>query len=102
MRAIVIAFAAAAILLGHAEAAEHRVTIEDGAFSPSALSVARGDEVVFVNAVECPHAVTATDGSFATGRIDPGTTARILVPAVETVDFASDRNPSMRGRIETD
>ncbi|MEM8575746.1 MAG: copper-binding protein [Pseudomonadota bacterium] len=102
MRAIVIALAAVAVLFGRTEAAEHRVTIEGGVFSPLEVSVSRGDEVVFVNADGCTHTVTATDGSFATGWIEAGATARILVPAFETVDFVSDRYPSMRGRIETD
>ncbi|MEM7642215.1 MAG: cupredoxin domain-containing protein [Pseudomonadota bacterium] len=83
-------------------AEEHHVIIQDTAFLPKTLSVARGDTIVFANAGRSPHTATAVDDSFDTGRIGTGQTVAIAVPAAGSIDFICAYHPSMRGRIETD
>jgi hypothetical protein len=50
------------------------VTIEarDNAFAPQTRSVAPGDRITWRNSGAVPHEVTATNGAFASGNIDPG------------------------------
>jgi plastocyanin len=64
-----------------AMAASYQVTIQGFAFSPASFEVNAGDTIVFVNADNAPHTATADDGAFDTGRIDPGQSAEVTVPA---------------------
>lgn len=64
-----------------AQAATYQVTIKGFAYDPAAFKVSAGDTIVFVNADNAPHTATAEDGSFDTGRIDPGQSARVTIPA---------------------
>ena len=49
----------------------HTVTIDASSFSPSTLSIAPGDSVIWVNKDLIPH--TATSASKKTGAFDSGT-----------------------------
>src|SRR5215218_4904007 len=48
------------------------VSVVDFAFEPGTLSVPAGATVTWTNAGSRPHTVTADDGSFDSGRLDPG------------------------------
>ena len=50
----------------------NRVKVVDFAFDPAALTVPAGATVTWTNAGNRPHTVTADDGSFDSGRLDPG------------------------------
>ena len=48
------------------------VSAYDGYFDPADITVPSGTTVVWTNMGEKPHSVTAHDGSFASGLLDPG------------------------------
>jgi plastocyanin len=48
------------------------VSAYDGYFDPADITVPSGTTVVWTNMGEKPHSVTAHDGSFASGMLDPG------------------------------
>lgn len=65
----IIAFGALILAAGGASAADHTVTIKGFAFEPSALTIAAGDTVTFINMDNAPHTATHGDGAFDTGRL---------------------------------
>ena len=48
------------------------VAAYDGYFDPADITVPSGTTVVWTNMGEMPHSVTAHDGSFASGLLNPG------------------------------
>ncbi|GAA1943153.1 cupredoxin domain-containing protein [Kitasatospora viridis] len=58
-----------------------RITIKNFLFAPAALTVHPGDRVTVVNEDSTAHTATATDKSFDTGDIAPGTSATFTAPA---------------------
>jgi len=75
VRTCVPAFAvlALALLLGAAGAAkEHKVAIKDLKYNPKELKIKKGDTVVWTNADERDHTVTADDGSFKSPNLGDG------------------------------
>jgi plastocyanin len=93
----------AAVPLGlaaqRAAAATHNVTIQGFAFSPSQLSIAAGDTVVFTNQDGAPHTATAKDGAFDTGRLNSGESKSITVASSGTFDYVCKFHPKMTGQI---
>ena len=51
-----------------------RVTIQNNAFTPSEVTVMVGGSILWVNSDEIVHTVTADDGSFDSGDLQPGGT----------------------------
>ena len=51
-----------------------RVTIQNSAFTPSEVTVMVSGSILWVNSDETVHTVTADDGSFDSGDIQPGAT----------------------------
>lgn len=51
-----------------------RVTIQNSAFTPSEVTVMTGGSILWVNSDETVHTVTADDGSFDSGDLEPGAT----------------------------
>ena len=49
-----------------------RVTIQNSAFNPSEVTVMVGGSILWVNSDEIVHTVTADDGSFDSGDLEPG------------------------------
>ena len=69
--------AGAAFLLGTATAAwgqDASVSAIDNEFDPAEIDVSAGTTVTWTNEGESPHTVTASDGSFDSGNLDPGDT----------------------------
>jgi plastocyanin len=54
------------------EGATAEVSVVDFAFEPATLTVSAGMEVTWTNNGQRPHTITADDGSFDSGRLDPG------------------------------
>ena len=52
-----------------------------------------------VVAIDAPHTVTADDGSFDTGKIDPGASATITVDTAGTFAYHCNFHPSMKATI---
>jgi plastocyanin len=74
------------------------VVMEKLAFSPKALTVARGTEVLFDNKDVAPHTVTADEGDQDSGIIDPGSAYRLTVN--EPFAYHCNIHPSMTATIE--
>ena len=98
--AILFAVAAvAAAVAAPAPPRQHTVVVEGMAFTPSTLSVKRGDRIVWVNRDLVPHTATARDRSFDSGRIAAGAAwSRV---AVRRGRFAYDctYHPTMTGTL---
>src|SRR4051794_16315573 len=94
--ALTLAMLALALL---AYAAGHAVQIKGMKFSPSTLSVAVGDTIAFPTADPHPHAATALDGSFNTGRLATGKSATVKIAAAGKHAFKCSIHPSMKGIV---
>lgn len=53
---------------------EHRVYMKNSTFSPSLLTLTAGKPVAWINDDNLVHRVTADDGSFDSGDLEPGAT----------------------------
>ena len=95
--------AAAALFLfavaAHAASSQHvEVTMQQFAFAPAEVSVAAGATVTWTNRDTVPHSVTATDGSFDSGAIEPGKSFEWK--ASEPVAYHCVYHPSMTGSVK--
>ena len=93
---IVMAGGAAA---GAAKPVTHTVTIEGTAFSPPALTINRGDSVVWVNKDPYPHTATSKTGGFDSGEIRPGKSWRYTARTVGEFAYVCTIHPSMKGSL---
>lgn len=73
--------------------------IVDFAFAPASISIAAGTSVTWTNLDPAPHTVTATDGSWDSGLIDPDGTFSRRFATPGTFTFACLVHPSMTGTI---
>jgi plastocyanin len=74
------------------------VAVLDDRFDPPALSVAPGTVIRFVNKGANWHSVAAFDGSFDSGRIDPGGAFEVQVNEPGTVRFIC-KHHGLRGMV---
>ena len=75
------------------------VAIADFAFAPADVEVPAGTEVVWSNDDPTAHTVTADDGAFDSGTLDPGGTFRAVLEREGTVRYRCLIHPSMQGTI---
>ena len=75
------------------------VSISGFAFEPSELQVEAGTEVTWSNDDPEAHTVTADDGSFDSGALDPGATFSTVVDASGAVTYICQIHPAMQGTI---
>ena len=80
-------------------AAGHAVQIKGMKFTPAKLQVAVGDTITFTNADSMRHTGTALDGSFDTGPLAKGKSARVTIAAAGKHDFRCTIHPSMKGTV---
>jgi plastocyanin len=73
------------------------VQIKNFAFKPATLKVNRGTRVSFANSSDAPH--TATNGSFDTKRIAPGTSAAVQFNKRGTFAYHCKIHPFMKGKV---
>jgi uncharacterized membrane protein/plastocyanin len=67
-------------------------------FQPPELSVRPGETVEFKNEDMFAHTVTASDGSFDSGLIQPGTSWKLTMPK-HSVSFHCAPHPNMHGKL---
>jgi len=65
---------------GAAPAGTTAITIKNFAFSPSTVTVAPGASVTVTNKDQVAHTITAVDGKFDTGDIQPGASKTFTAP----------------------
>jgi plastocyanin len=102
MRALLLAFAVAALGAAPAQAQPVVVTMPAKLFSPAQVTAVAGDELVFRNSdfTGDAHNVRADDGSFDSGPMPRYATFRTRVDAVRTIDFVCTIHPGMSGQAE--
>ena len=74
------------------------VQVVDFAFEPGTLTVPAGATVTWTNAGSRPHTVTADDGSFDSGRLDPGEQFSQTFDQPGTFTYFCGFHPEMQGR----
>ena len=75
------------------------VQVVDFAFEPGTLTVPAGATVTWTNAGSRPHTVTADDGSFDSGRLDPGEQFSQTFDQPGTFAYHCGFHPEMQGEI---
>jgi plastocyanin len=75
------------------------VSIEDFYFEPAEAAVQPGDTVTWTNEGARPHTVTADDGSFDSGTLQPGQSFSWTFEAPGTVAYHCEIHPSMMGSV---
>src|SRR5216683_3243917 len=84
-----------------APVATSAVTIDNFAFSPSAITVKVGTTVTWTNRDEEPHTVTAADGSFKSGTLAGNTnTFAHTFTTVGSITYHCTIHPYMTGTVE--
>lgn len=68
-------------------------------FDPPRISVHAGDSITFTNAGKETHTVTADDGSFDLGTIDPGATKALRFDRAVTFAYHCSLHPWMKGTV---
>ena len=85
-------------VVAHQEAA-FEVQVVDFAFEPAAVTVPAGAIVTWTNTGSRPHTVTADDGSFDSGRLDPGEQFSQTFDQPGTFTYFCGFHPEMQGSI---
>lgn len=93
--AVLVAWISAGAVL----AADHAVTIEGFAFSPSTVTVQVGDSVTWTNQDSTAHTATAGDGSFDTESLGTGESSTITFATAGTYAYACAIHPTMTGSV---
>src|SRR5215217_3160484 len=75
------------------------VQVVDFAFEPGTLTVPAGTTVTWTNTGNRPHTVTADDGSFDSGRLDPGEQFSQTFDQPGTFAYHCGFHPEMQGSI---
>ena len=73
--------------------------LEDFIFLPARLEVAVGTTIVWTNRGQVTHTVTAEDGGFDTGNIEPGERGGLTFSQAGTFPFRCTPHPFMRGVV---
>jgi hypothetical protein len=75
------------------------VSIQDFFFSPAQITVQPGTTVTWVNRGKAPHTVTADDGSFDSGKLQPGQSFSHKFQNPGTVAYHCEIHPSMTASV---
>lgn len=76
-----------------------RVEIRDFSFSPPTIEVAVGSQLTWGNTDPTPHTVTARDGGFDSGTIDPGSRFAATFDRAGTFAYFCQIHPAMTGSV---
>jgi plastocyanin len=74
--------------------------VQDFLFQPARLEIAVGTTIVWINTGQTMHTVSAEDGSFDSGPIEPGERRGLTFSRTGTFPFHCTPHPFMRGVIE--
>src|SRR5829696_6991426 len=75
------------------------ISVVDFAFEPGTVSVPAGATVTWTNTGSRPHTVTADDGSFDSGRLDPGEQFSHTFDQPGNFTYHCGFHPEMQGSI---
>ena len=68
-------------------------------FQPDLVRIAVGDTITFTNADSMTHTATALDGSFDTGQLAKGKSAKVKISAAGAHPFHCAIHSSMKGTV---
>jgi plastocyanin len=75
------------------------VNIGDNFFDPPQAAVEPGSTITWTNKGDEPHTVTADDGSFDSGMLNPGDSYTVAFDGQGTVTYHCAIHPEMRGSV---
>ena len=75
------------------------VDIGDNFFDPPNAAVEPGSTITWTNRGAVPHTVTADDGSFDSGRLNPGDSYTVAFGGQGTITYHCEIHPEMRGSV---
>jgi plastocyanin len=75
------------------------VSIGDNFFEPADAAIEPGDTVTWTNNGAVPHTVTAENGLFDSGALDPGESYTVNFDGQGTVTYYCTLHPEMRGSL---
>ena len=75
------------------------VDIGDNFFDPPDVAIEPGSTITWTNRGAVPHTVTADDGSFDSGRLNPGDSYTVAFGGQGTVTYHCEIHPEMRGSV---
>ena len=78
---------------------DNKVSMKNSTFSPATLGFAVGGTVTWINEDNMIHTVTADDGSFDSGDIQPGATFKRTFTMPGTVPYHCTYHRSMTGSV---
>jgi plastocyanin len=84
---------------GNETAGGDAVEIQDFQFSPDTLEVSVGTTVTWTNAGQATHTVTADDGTFDSGELNPGDDFSFTFDEAGEFTYHCDIHPRMQGTI---
>ena len=85
-------------LYGVAEGA--KVTITDAGYDPAEIAVKAGEAVTWKNGGQHAHTVTADDGSFDSGSVNPGLEWSYPFKTAGTFTYKCTQDPGMKGTVK--
>ena len=102
MRAVAAAALAMLAVAATANAAPHRaeVNVQFSAYGPSQLDVLPGTSVLWSNVSSRTHTVTADDGAFDSGHLDPGRRFAVTFARPGSFQYHCTIHPSIAGEID--
>jgi plastocyanin len=93
---------AAGALIGapaNAAAPASTVSMTKEAFVPEKLEVAAGTTITWINNDDMPHSVTANDGQFDSGPIQPDKRYQWIAKGTGTIEYHCIFHPSMTATV---
>jgi plastocyanin len=90
--------AAGVVFTTTAQAAEHLIAMDGVKFDPAAVTVQRGDSVVWTNKDPFPHTATA-QGVFDSKEIAPGKSFKWTARKAGSYEYVCTLHPGMKGSI---
>jgi plastocyanin len=82
-----------------AAAAQVAVSIVNFAYDPNPVTVNVGDTITWTNNDGVPHTVTANDGSFQSGTLQPGQSFSFTFTAPGSIDYHCEFHANMSGQV---
>jgi plastocyanin len=99
MRAMLVVRPDAPLVRADEGGAGDGIQVAGFAFTPTEVEVAAGARIEWTNADPTPHTVTARDGSFDSGTLDPGARFATAFEQPGTFAYFCQIHPSMRGTV---
>jgi len=90
---------AAATTTATAATAANAATVRDFSFQPGVLKAKPGAKVTWINRDAVAHTVTADNGSFASGNLQPGGSFSFTFTRPGTYAYHCSIHPSMHGSV---